>query len=98
MTEFLPADFRRDDWDVAAGIAEMIRSTAQQIADQGDIAGDWGPDRRDEIEPLTKALHAQISKLDEMLKQARAELAYIDYGARLARVRRRRAAEEVAAS
>lgn len=97
MTDFLPVDFRKDDWDVVAGIAEMLRSRARGILDQGNIEGDWAPDQRHKVEPLTQALHAQIATLDEALKQARAELAYIDYGARLSAYRRRKA-EEAAAS
>lgn len=98
MANYLPQDFRKDDWDVVAGIAEMLRSRAQEIVDQGDIEGDWGPDQRHKVEPLTQALHDQIARLDEALKQARAELAYIDYGARRAVYYRHRKAQETAAS
>jgi hypothetical protein len=94
-----PQDFRRDDWDVAAGIAEMLQSVAREITDQGDIAGGWGHDQRHKVELLTQAIHVQLARLDEATKQARAELAYIDYGARLSAYRRRRKAiEEAAAS
>lgn len=96
---YLPRDFRKDDWDVVAGIAEMLRSRARDILDQGDIEGDWGPDQRHKVEPLTQAIHAQLATLDEAIKQARAELAYIDYGARRAAYyRRREATKEAAAS